>query len=695
MASYDVDELISTARRRKTQAENADRHNREEAESDLLFRVLKQWDETQLNNRQNPGDGSPPRPCLVVDRLGAFCNQVVNEIIQNEPAPSVIPRGSGATKETARVIEGRVRQMLYDSDAQLAFGEAAKYAVCSGTGHFRMDPEIIDEETNQQAIRVNPIYDPSTVFTDPFAKKPDKTDARWRLVVNVMSRIEFREKWPDAKAVAADFADKDGGEWLDPNGDKESVMVAEYWCVEKIGADDVALGTENEDGGGRKYPKNQTHRVVCHIIDGIEELEDPTERPGKVIPIFTVEGDSFWVKGKRYVMSLIRSPRDNQRLYNWEATKEVELLAMQSVAPYIVTPKMVENHEAQWQDAPNKNYFYLKANADPNAPQGPQRNSVSAPIEAITAAKVAVAQEMKDQIGLQDPNLGRAQSANQSGVAIQKLRQEGDIGTYHYQNNLKRTLKEFCKVYVSWIPYYHDIEQEMVILDGEMNQQRVQVNTPGPVQDPETGQMYQHDLTKGNYEVAVEIAPSYATQREMDADFYAGIVSSVPDAFWIIGDLLVGARDGAGNDEAADRLKRAIALRTPGLIQSGQQGQLPPEVQAQIGQLQQQNAQLTQALQQAGIVLKTKQIETQGRLAVEDKKQQTAIVTTAAKLQAQAHSDVMEHGREMYKEQLRGHLQAAQQLAEMLHDHQMADRQAAVAPPPIEPGAEPAQQPMS
>jgi hypothetical protein len=685
--AYDVEELISTAQKRLEQAKSFDAHNREEAENDLLFRVLKQWDESVLTDRSK---SDPPRPCLTVDRLGAFCNQVVNEMIQSEPSPMVAPRGGGANKKTSQVIEGKVRATLYDSDAQLGFMEASKYAVISGTGHFRLDPEMVNEETNQQRLVVNPIFDPSTVYTDPFAKKPDKSDARWRLVVNVMSRIEYTERWPKAQANGTDFFDKDrqSSLWMDPNGDRECVMVAEYWCVEKIGSDNVALDNWDDDKvwadgktypkpAARDYPEGQTHRVVCHYIDGVEELEPPAERPGKIIPIFTVEGDSFWVKGKRYVMSLIRSPRDNQRLYNWEATKEVELLAMASTAPYLVTPKMVQNHEAQWQNAPNQNYFYLKFNADPDAGGVPiPRGNVNAPIEAISAAKATTAQEMKDQIGLQDPNLGRAQSANQSGIAIQKLRSEGDLGTYHYQNNLKRTLKTFCKVLVSWLPHYHDIEEDMLILDGEMQEKTVKVNTAVPYTDPETNETYQHDLTKGSYEVvAVDIGPSYATAREEEADFYSGIISAVPDAFWVMGDMLLRARDSVGSQEAADRIKRAIALKTPGLIQDDP-SQLPPAASAQIQAMQAQIQQMGQQLQQQAVALKMqiapKQIEAQSRVQTENIKAKASITKTLMELTADLQKAKMEHGHAMYETQIDAALTAVQNLSKMLHESELA-----------------------
>ena len=716
---YDLDELISTAQKRLEQARSFDGHNREEAKTDLLFRALKQWDEAVFNDRTKPGNGNPPRPALVVDRLTAFTNQVVNEIRQNKAAPKVSPRGDGATKETATIYEGKVRAILYDSDSELAFDEAAKYAVCSGSGGFTLDPEVVDESTNRQELRVNPIFDPSTVYWDPFAKKPDKSDARWCIITENMSRIEFRERFPEARATAADFFDKDKSSpgWMDPNGDKQSVQVAVYWCVEKINSDDVALGAEFSDSDGNprvwadgneyekpkllKRGKHETHRVVRHLIDGVEELEPPTERPGRRIPVFWVEGDSFWVGGVRYVTSLIRGARDNQRLYDWQVTKEVEILAMQSTSCYMVTPKQVENHESQWQEAPNQNFFYLKYNADPDAPGPPTRVNNSAPIEAMSMAKMATAQEIKDTIGLQDPNLGKAQTANQSGVAIQHLRSEGDLGTFHFSDNLARTMKGFCQVLVQWMPYYYDLEHDMDVLNEQMKESTVRVNTAQPYTDPETGQTYQHDLTKGNYKTVVKIGPSYATAREDEAEFMSGIVTAVPDAFWIIGDMLIRNRDSVGADEAADRIKRAIALKLPGLIQDNPNN-LPAGANAQVQQMQQQIQVQGQQLQQLQMALKTqavpKQIEAQARVQTEQTKSKTAILKTLIEVQADLKKATLQHGHAMYDTQINAAGDAIRHLMDMLHESELAPGpdqgpqglHPQAIPPPMPPGGAPA-----
>lgn len=685
--AHDVDQLIDTARRRLAQAVNADEHNRTEAKIDLQFLSLQQWDQGARDEREQ---ANPPRPIVTADRLTAFWNQVTNEIRKAQPAPYVAPRGNGASKQTAEVYEGKIRSILYDSDSQLAIGEAAKYAVGCSIGAFILEPEVVDEDTGQQELRINPIYDPSTLYWDPFAMRPDKADARWLIQTEVISRIEYRERWPDKLEAHADFETRDvTKEWMDPRGDGEACMIAAYWTVEKVGSDAIAYGEDLDeqaltegrfnDWVGRfakaKKRRDNGWRVVKRLIDGAQLLEEPELRPGKYIPVFVVEGNSVIVNGKRYTSSLIRGARDPQRIYNWDATKKIEMLANRSNAPYLVTPKQIQNHEQQWQQAAATNATYLIVNPDPDMPGWPQRNDVAAPIESIAASQQMTAQEIKDIIGLQDPNLGRAQYANQSGAAVDSLREEGNTATFHFTDNLARTLKHLGRVMATWLPYYYDLEHEMLLLKADMTEQTVTVNSPQPVSS-ENGQMYHHDLTKGDYECVIDVATDYNTARKQDAAMYQNIIAANPEAFWVIGDLAIRYRDSPGADEAADRVKRAIALKTSGLIQDEQQSQLPPAAQAQMQGMQQQLQQLTQLVQSQAMEIKTrlqpKIVEAQSRIQTAQIQSRTAITKALIDLKGLMHKTTLDHAHDMHATNLKEQTDAIDNMLSMLHESELA-----------------------
>src|SRR5215510_5581271 len=78
------------------------------------FLALKQWNEDNITAR---GD----QPCLVVDQLGQFKDQVVNDWRRNRLGIQVSPGDEVASEDLAKVIEGDIRQAEYMSKAHIAY----------------------------------------------------------------------------------------------------------------------------------------------------------------------------------------------------------------------------------------------------------------------------------------------------------------------------------------------------------------------------------------------------------------------------------------------------------------------------------------------------------------------------------------------------------------------------------------------
>ncbi len=658
----DEQQLVTTARKRLEGAIASEQEIRREAELDLKFLIGDQWCETPYNR--------PGKP-IVINRLRAFRNQVVNDIRQNNPQVHVSPR-SGGDSDTADVLEGLVRYIQNEPDAQVAFAEAAKYAVGSSFGVFELVAEQVDEETGEHELHIEPIYDPATVYFDPAALKPDRSDSRWAIKIVILSRLEFKERWPKAELTAAGFTAQ-SDYWMNPHGDGDHIRIAEYWCVEQAGTSNVAYGNDMTDEMKvARRKKTRGYELVKHILSGKEELEPPTLHPGKCVPLFPVYGDELWVNGKRFIGSLIRDARGIQVLYNWQANKEAETLAMAPKNPYLATPKMIENHESEWDQMNNSPKNYVLFNVDPEAPGGkPYRDWAEPPIQAISIAKQNTASEMRDVIGLQDPSLGKQQYAGQSGKAIAQLRAQGDLSTFQYTDNLTRTMRHLGRVLLDWISFYYDTQQELAILGPDMEEKIVMVNTEQPHTDPTTGQTYHYRLDHGKYQLSLVMGPSYATEREEFAENIQAIIQAWPEGMQIFGDLMLAHRDFAGAQAASERVKRWIAATMPGLIDDPK-NPVPPQMQAQMAQMQAQIQQLSQALQQAGMVIKTKQIEQQGRLEVEKTKGQFAIAKASIEAGSEAAHAVQGHKLELFKATLQHFQQQAEQALNMLQESELA-----------------------
>ena len=125
-----------------------------------------------------------------------------------------------------------------------------------------------------------------------------------------------------------------------------------------------------------------------------------------------------------------------------------------------------------------------------------------------------------------------------------------------------------------------------------------------------------------------------SAKREMN-ERDAQLITAEPELLQVFGDLYFASDDTAGAQERADRMRRWIMQKNPGLIQDATQPQIPPEVQVQIQQLM-QKLQVTDAFAQSlHEKLQTKQPELDVRLQVTKMQEDTKKEIALAKLNSE------------------------------------------------------------
>src|SRR6185437_10862087 len=129
--------------------------------------------------------------------------------------------------------------------------------------------------------------------------------------------------------------------------------------------------------------------------------------------------------------------------------------------------------------------------------------------------------------------------------------------------------------------------------------------------DPEIKKIY--DIGVGDYDVTVSVGPSYQTKRQEATATGMELLQTDPQLLPIIGDLVVGEMDIPNAREIAKRMK---AMLPPQLQESDDPDSQQAQLVAQHGQLVQQVHLLSQNLQQATDIIKTKQVEQQGKMSI-------------------------------------------------------------------------------
>src|SRR6476619_6471898 len=103
------------------------------AYEDLEFRIGEQWP-TEVK-RQREADY---RPCLTINKIPAFVQQITGDIRSMRPSIKVVPVDSRGDPKTAEVLAGLVRYIENRSDARHAYAQGADSQVAAGIGHWRV-----------------------------------------------------------------------------------------------------------------------------------------------------------------------------------------------------------------------------------------------------------------------------------------------------------------------------------------------------------------------------------------------------------------------------------------------------------------------------------------------------------------------------------------------------------------------------
>jgi hypothetical protein len=591
-------DVVKKVRDRLSEAWEHDKDNRKDAASDLNFLAGNQWPDGVKQQREDEG-----RPMLTINRLPQFVRQVTNDIRQADIGIKVAPSdGAVANAEQvtdpkadqrgmeqagmghnggpemqqqpkqsskkhltmAEVYNGLIREIQYRSSAAHAYATAAEHQTSCGIGHFRILTKYVSDDAFDQEIVIEPVMRPLSVYWDPAAVKIDRADAQWCIVTDVVPRASFKSSYPKAAEVDVENFDEQ------PSGlywsSSDTVRIAEYWCRKPVKRTIARLKDgeviELEKGIDPKtLPIVDTREVDSYVVEqyivsGSEILEGPTEWAGKFIPIIPVIGSEIPLEDKTMRYGLIRFARDPQQLYNYARTSAAESMGQAPKSPYLVTPTMIKAFKGIWDNANKALTPYLPFTPDPEQPGGPSRLAPpDVPMAYVQEAAVADG-DIKATVGMYDPQLGQKSNEN-SGKAILARERQGDTGTFHYSDNLRRSLEHAGRILLEIIPKIYDNDRVIRILGEDDAEMYLPINRAAGY-DENGEPIYINDITVGRYDCRVKIGPSYATKRMESADSMMQFMQAVPASGQFIGDLVAKNMDWPGSEAIAERLKRAV-----------------------------------------------------------------------------------------------------------------------------------------
>jgi len=605
----DSSDILATARSRLDMAIGALSESREDEIDDLKFYAGSpdnhwQWPADVLATRGAvQGQTINARPCLTINKLPQHVRQVTNDQRQNRPSGKVIPADDKADIAVAEIFNGMVRHIEYISDADVAYDTACENQVSYGEGYIRILTEYCDDDTFDQDIKIGRIRNSFSVYMDPTIQDPCGSDAKWCFITEDITKADYERMYPDSAPITTlqslGVGDQNLSQWLN----EDTIRIADYYYVDYdretlnlYPGNITAFADTPEDkmlksqfGKPTKSRESDRCRIKYCKINGYEILEE-REWAGKYIPVVRIVGNEFEVDGRLYVSGIVRNAKDAQRMYNYWVSQEAEMLALAPKAPFIGYGGQFEGYETQWKTANTTNWPYLEVNPDVTDGSGsilplPQRAQPPMASSGLLQAKAGASEDIKSSTGQYNASLGMS-SNERSGKAILARQREGDVGTYHYGDNLARGVRHITRQLVDLIPKIYDTQRVARIIgeDGETDMVKIDpmqaepvkkiVNQEGIVID----KIYNPSV--GKYDVVVTTGPGYATKRQEALEAMAQLLQGNPQLWQVAGDLFVKNMDWPGAQEMAKRFAKTI---DPKLMQDGDK---PPELQQAEQQIQ-------------------------------------------------------------------------------------------------------------
>lgn len=557
-----------------------DRDNRREAARDLAFLAGDQWPESVRAQRERDG-----RPMLTLNRLPQFVHQVTNDIRQADLAIKAAPVDDQDDPELAKIYNGLLRQIHYQSSAKHVYASAAGHQVACGIGWWRVVTQYADDMAWDQDIRIKRINNPLNVYWDPASLEPDRSDAMWIAVTELVPVKAFRKTYPDASVEGVEVPGESahsGMFWA--NGDY--VRVAEFWrkvpYKKRLGMTEDGQTIDLTEIKPDMLPflppivrerEAEAFRVEQFVTSGVDLLSDVTQWPGRHIPIVPAIGTEIPLERTTWRGGLIRHARDAQQLYNFYRTATAEAIALAPKAPYLATAKQIGAYKEMWDTQNTTQRPYLLYNPDEKAP-GPPKRELPPEIPAALMQEAQIASDdMKATTGIYDASLGQ-RSNEQSGRAILARQREGDVANFHFADNLTRALEHTGRILIDLIPKIYDNERVIRLMGEDGSEEPARINHV--LYGVDGMPVVVNDLSAGRFDVRVSIGPSYATKRMESADAMLQFLQAYPAAAPIIGDLIAKNMDWPGADEIAKRLRNMLQAQMPAVLVDPEDPNAPP-----------------------------------------------------------------------------------------------------------------------
>jgi hypothetical protein len=587
-AGIDEQKVLTEAKERKNIWTGYFNENITRGKDDLNFVLRDQWTAVERSEFTRNF-----KPAMTFNKLYDPIKKLIGE--QRNMKPDLIVRSltGHASQEDINLRADLVRTIAYQSQNDLVYQAAFRSALLMGFGAFQVCLDYESPHSFNKIVRYEAINDPTLCAWDPSAIKPHKGDGNYCSRNYIMSRDEFFATFPyvenpvsfidpymllDYQWLTRDticVCDEFIKDWFPliiyklSNG--ESVTESEWRKREKKFEDMKEFSEDSITGEiiSREIPRivgerqTQDYKIMHYRLIR-DRIIDFSEWPSKQLPIPFVDGDSYFVEGRQYTKSFIHEGRDAQKAFNYTRSEMISEIKNRVRPQWLGTPDNIIGNEQQWRN-PELQQGILIAKPDPKNGMMPTKMPAWDVTQGLFPTSTMLNQDMKEILGYSENE--EMQGRDISGKARRERKVEGSKSAEVFFSNLNQAIEQGGRIVNDLLNYIYDENEPRHTVVTRKNGQSDSI-----VINEQDGEKIKNHLKPGDFDVEIDVGPSFAVQKEMALEFLQQTLQAFPQAFPLVADLWAKNLDVQFMPQMAERFKTLV----PPEIIAKEEGKPPP-----------------------------------------------------------------------------------------------------------------------
>lgn len=552
---------LNTVQSLLKKAQEADHDNRERVRevSHFLDKDDGQWEPAIIQNMNG-------RPRYTFDKCNPVVDSISGEMEQADFDIRIRPAGGEATKETAKVYDGMIRNIENISNAVHVFNASGRRMVETGFDAWRVTQDWADSDSFEQDLFIRKIGNSvDRVWFDIGSEMQDRSDSKWAFVLQSIPIDEYREKWPKGSGTSVGednacnvYSHKaevvNIGEFLWKEKTKKELVLMDNGKVYEVNNDFNKVADDLKRSGVNEVKRRFRDAVVCHtrLFDGGKWLNEAKATVFSWIPVVPTYGNFKLSENKIIYRGAINKLMDPQRVLNYALSRDIEEGALAPRGKYWMTREQAAKD--------TKALETMNTNADPvqlythvdgqNPPFWQGGAQVNTGLQT-TAANMSNA--ITEGSAIFSANQGQG-LANQSGVALETLQNKGDTSTIKWFKSQEVAICHTARILVDAIPRVYDTKRQIRILNEDGSFDIETVN--GEVFDEQTGENVPlNDLRQGKYDVTCDVGPAFKNRQQETVKALTELLAIDPSLLSMGADVLLNNIASPGIDTIAERAR--------------------------------------------------------------------------------------------------------------------------------------------